>query len=47
MAQISLLGNPVQTNGEIPAIGEEIKDFKLVANDLSTKVLADFPGKKY
>jgi thiol peroxidase len=46
MAEIKLLGNLVKTNGDIPAVGDVIKDFKLVANDLTTKTLADFPGKK-
>jgi thiol peroxidase len=46
MAQITLKGNPVQTIGELPAIGTKIRDFKLVAGDLSVKTLADFPGKK-
>jgi thiol peroxidase len=46
MAKITLKGNPVNTLGDLPAIGTVIKDFKLVAGDLSEKTLADFPGKK-
>ena len=42
MAKITLGGNPVETSGELPAIGSTAKDFKLVAIDLSTKTLTDF-----
>jgi thiol peroxidase len=45
MAQITLKGNPVNTAGTLPAVGSKIKDFNLVAGDLSSKSLADFPGK--
>lgn len=44
MANITLGGNPVTTSGNLPAIGEKISDFKLVAVDLSTKTLNDFSG---
>lgn len=46
MAKITLKGNPVNTLGNLPKVGENIKDFQLVAADLSDKSLADFPGKK-
>jgi len=46
MAQITLKGNPVNTGGELPAVGSLAKDFKLVAGDLSIKTLNDFKGKK-
>ena len=45
MAKITLKGNPVNTSGELPAIGSQAKDFKLVGTDLSTKTLADFKGQ--
>lgn len=45
MAQITIGGNPVITNGELPKIGSMAIDFKLVAVDLSTKTLADFKGE--
>lgn len=45
MAKITLKGNPVNTNGELPAVGSSAKDFELVAGDLSTKSLSDFSGK--
>lgn len=46
MASITFKGNPVQTVGELPAVGAKAPDFKLVAKDLSEKSLADFAGKK-
>ncbi|NND51893.1 MAG: thiol peroxidase [Flavobacteriaceae bacterium] len=42
MAHITLGGNPVVTSGELPPIGSKLKNFELVATDLSTKTLADF-----
>ena len=46
MAQITLQGNPINTNGNLPKIGEKAPDFNLVATDLSKKQLVDFAGKK-
>jgi len=46
MAQITLEGNPINTNGELPAVGSVAPDFKLVAADMSDKTLADYAGKK-
>ena len=46
MAQVTLKGNPVSTNGELPAVGSTCPDFKLTASDLSEVTLADFAGKK-
>ena len=46
MAQITLQGNPINTNGDLPAVNTVAPDFKLVASDLSDKTLADFAGKK-
>ena len=45
MAQITLKGNPINTAGNLPAVGTKIKDFELAGADLSDKTLADFPGK--
>lgn len=39
-------GNTVRTIGELPDIGEQIKDFVLVKNDLSRASLSEFKGKK-
>lgn len=46
MAKITLAGNPINTIGELPKVGEIAKDFTLVAEDLSEKSLSDFKGKK-
>ncbi len=46
MATTHLKGNPVHTNGELPAVGSTAPAFSLVAGDLSDTGLADFTGKK-
>jgi thiol peroxidase len=45
MAQITLKGNAISTVGDLPAVGSTVKDFALVASDLSTKTINDFKGK--
>ena len=44
MANITLDGIPVETIGTLPEVGSQIKDFKLVATNLSIKTLANFLG---
>ncbi len=46
MATVTLKGNEFQTVGNLPEVGSKIKDFSLVAGDLSKKTLADFSGSK-
>lgn len=46
MATIKLDGNSVTTSGNLPKIGTKALDFKLVAEDLSTKTMTDFKDKK-
>jgi thioredoxin-dependent peroxiredoxin len=46
MATITLKGNPIQTAGELPKVGEKAPDFSLLKQDLSRVSLKDFPGKK-
>ena len=46
MAQITLEGNPINTNGDLPATGTKAPDFSLVGGDLSDLTLADFSSKK-
>jgi thiol peroxidase len=46
MATVTLGGNPIHTNGDLPAVGSKAPDFKLVKTDLSDVSLADFAGKK-
>lgn len=46
MAAITLQGSPIHTNAELPALGEQAPDFKLVDKDLNDVSLQDFVGKK-
>lgn len=46
MAQITLKGNPVNTNGNLPQKGQSLPDFQLVRNDLSMASAADYKGKR-
>jgi len=46
MATVTLKGNPVHTNGELPALGTQAPDFKLVKTDLSEVSKADLAGKR-
>jgi thioredoxin-dependent peroxiredoxin len=46
MAQITLKGNPINTIGELPKIGDKVKNFILVKNDLSRVSLSDFLGSR-
>ncbi len=46
MAQVTLRGTPIHTNGDVPAVGAKAPDFKLVNGDLKDVSLADFRGKK-
>ena len=46
MATVTLGGNPIHTNGELPKTGSKAPDFKLVNTDLSMATLADFAGSK-
>lgn len=46
MAQITLEGNAINTNGDLPAVGSQAPAFKLTDGELSDKSLADFKGKK-
>lgn len=46
MAQITLQGNPIHTNGDLPAVGATAPVFKLTDGELNDKGLGDFAGKK-
>ncbi|MGA9851343.1 MAG: thiol peroxidase [Gammaproteobacteria bacterium] len=46
MAKITLRGNPIHTNGELPKTGSKAPDFKLTTKDLKDVSLADYKGKK-
>ncbi len=46
MAQVTLKGSPIHTNGELPKVGAPAPAFKLTNGDLKDVTLADFKGKK-
>lgn len=46
MASITLKGNAVQTSGDLPKVGSQLADFKLVQSDLGVASLSTFAGKK-
>ncbi|GEC78633.1 thiol peroxidase [Flavobacterium aquatile] len=46
MASITLGGNPINTNGELPKVGSKAPQFQLLKTDLSEVTLADFAGSK-
>jgi thioredoxin-dependent peroxiredoxin len=46
MATVTLKGNPIHTNGALPAKGAPAPDFKLTGGDLKDVSLAAFQGKR-
>lgn len=46
MANITLKGNPIDTIGELPAVGKAAPAFTLVAADLSEITLSSLSGKR-
>jgi thiol peroxidase len=46
MARITFKGNPINTAGQLPAVGSKAPDFRLTKTDLSDVSLKDFAGKK-
>ena len=46
MAQITLDGNPINTVGELPAVGSQAPGFTLVDSELGEVSLEDFRGKR-
>ena len=46
MASITLKGNEIHTNGELPKVGAQAPDFSLVNGDLADVSLATYAGKK-
>jgi thiol peroxidase len=46
MANITHRGNPITTNGELPAVGSRAPDFKLTTGELKDVSLADYRGKR-
>lgn len=46
MAKVKFKGNEVNTNGQLPPVGSQSPDFKLVGASLNEISLADFKGKR-
>ncbi|MEA4981181.1 MAG: thiol peroxidase [Paludibacter sp.] len=46
MATVTFKGNEVKTSGQLPAVGTQAPDFKLVGSGLNEISLADFKGKR-
>ncbi|HKJ08301.1 MAG TPA: thiol peroxidase [Gammaproteobacteria bacterium] len=46
MATITLQGNEIHTNGDLPAVGSQAPAFKLVDGELNDRTLGDYDGKK-
>ncbi len=46
MATVTLQGNPLNTNGELPRVGTDAPDFHLTNGDLGPASLKDYRGKK-
>ncbi len=46
MATVTLEGNTINTNGDLPAVGATAPGFKLVDKDLNDVALDDFSGKQ-
>lgn len=46
MATVTLSGNPINTNGDLPSVGTTAPEFKLVDKDLNDVGLDAFAGKK-
>ncbi|MGD8251179.1 MAG: thiol peroxidase [Desulfobacterales bacterium] len=45
MATVTFKGNPVQTVGELPRVGESAPDFTLTTTELTETSLSDYRGK--
>jgi thioredoxin-dependent peroxiredoxin len=45
MAEVTLKGSPIHTNGDLPAVGSTAPDFRLTNKDLADVGLDDFAGK--
>ena len=46
MATVTLRGNEIHTNGDLPSVGSEAPDFVLVDGDLNNVTLDTYQGKK-
>ncbi len=46
MARITLKGSPYETSGELPSVGSQAPDFRLVDNEMNDVTLASHAGKQ-
>jgi len=46
MATITLKGNPIHTNGDLPKVGGKAPNFSLTSGELKDVTLGDFSGKR-
>ncbi len=46
MASVTLRGNPINTIGELPKLGDKAPDFRLVNGELQDVSLASYRGKR-
>ncbi len=46
MATVTLQGQPLNTNGDLPEVGAQAPDFRLVDQELVDRSLGDFASKK-
>jgi len=46
MARVTLKGNPVETYGELPKVGQQAPAFRLVDGDLNDVTLETYKGKR-
>lgn len=46
MSTVTLKGDAIETVGELPKVGEQAPDFKIVKDDLSDLTLADLKGQR-
>jgi len=46
MAEIKLKGNSIHTSGQLPVLHQKAHNFQLVDQELNTKTLSDFKGKR-
>ena len=46
MAAITLGGNPIHTNGELPKTGTKAPHFEMIKTDLSIAKLSDYAGTR-
>jgi thiol peroxidase len=46
MAQVTLKGSPIHTNGDLPSVGAKAPPFKLTTGELKDVSLEDYRGKR-